>query len=85
MGATCVEEKPQIDSAELAGLPPEHGPHVQGPLSAAWISDDLLRNTREVWSELAGREIAADEAVEILINVKNLAEMLLDMKDEVTT
>ena len=85
MGATCVEEKPQMDSAELAGLPPEIGPHVQGPLSAAWISDDLLRNTREVWSELAGREISADEAVEILINVKNLAEMLLDMKEEVTT
>ena len=85
MGATCVEEKPQMDSAELAGLPPENGPHVQGPLSAAWISDDLLRNTREVWSELAGREISADEAVEILINVKNLAEMLLDMKEEVTT
>jgi len=69
----------------IGWITPENGPHVQGPLSAAWISDDLLRNTQEVWSELAGREISADEAVEILINVKNLAEMLLDMKEEVTT
>jgi len=74
-------ETPAADSSESAGFSPKNGPHVQGPLSAAWISEDLLQRTRDVWSELAGREISADEAVEILINVKNLTEFLLDMKD----
>jgi len=84
---TAVMEPPG-NSSELAGVSTKNGPHGQGPLSAAWIDDALLRRTRDVWSEVADREISADEAVEILINVKNLAEFLLDMKpdtkDEVT-
>ena len=65
-------------------MTPKNALTIHGPLSAAWISDELLQRTRDVWTELAGREISADEAVEILINVKSLAELLLDMKEEVT-
>ena len=91
---TCLLEKPPDkppetpleDSAKSLGFSPQTGPHgVRTPLSAAWISDELLQRTRDVWSTVAGREISADEAVEILINVKNLAEFLLDMKQEAAT
>jgi len=78
---TVVDEPPE-NSSELAGIPPKNGPHGEGPLSAAWISDALLRRTRAVWSNVAGRDVSADEAVEILINVKNLAEFLLDRKPD---
>ena len=52
------------------------------PLSADWIDDDLLRETRELWSEAYGRLITLDEAVEILMNVKRLAEALLNAVNE---
>jgi hypothetical protein len=46
------------------------------PLSLAWITDDLLTYTREVWSKAYGRPISEDEAIEILLNVKRLAEAM---------
>ena len=46
------------------------------PLSLAWITDDLLDHTRKVWSSEYGRVISEDEALEILMNVKRLAEVL---------
>jgi len=81
MAAKTTAESAQIgpDSTGLC-LPPEEP--QQGPLSAKWITDELLLETREVWSEVYGRELTTEEAVEILINIKNLAEVLLDMKDE---
>ena len=48
-----------------------------GPLSTAWITDDLLRKTRRVWSKVYRRPIDDDEATEILMNVKRFAEVLL--------
>jgi len=45
----------------------------------AWVDDDLLRKTQAVWSAVYGREVPAAEAVEILVNVKALAEVLLDV------
>ena len=61
----------------------EHGGHATGlqdrqrPLSMAWISEELLAETIEVWSEAYGRVIGEDEAVEILMIVKRLGEVLL--------
>lgn len=52
------------------------------PLSMAWISDELLAETIEVWSEQYGRRIDVDEAVEILVNVKRLAQALIRAKQE---
>lgn len=65
----------------MSGLPSPPEQPVQGPLSAKWITAELLERTRQVWSVVYGREISADEAVEILINVRNLAEVLLDIEN----
>jgi hypothetical protein len=43
----------------------------------AWITDDLLAETRRVWSVAYGRVIADEEAIEILMNVRRFAETML--------
>jgi len=50
------------------------------PLSLAWISDELLAKTQQVWSKAYGRPVSEEEAVEILMNVKRFAEVLLKIK-----
>ncbi len=60
----------------------EAGPARQRPLSMAWIPDDLLAETIELWSESYGRPISEDEAVEILMNVKRMGELLVRMRRE---
>lgn len=52
-------------------------PAGRRPLSLAWISDELLQQTRRVWSPLYGRDLSDDEAIEILLNVRPFAEVLL--------
>ena len=47
--------------------------HVESP---AWVSEDLLDETRRVWSEAYDREIDQFEALEILGNVRRLAGVL---------
>jgi hypothetical protein len=65
---------------ESTGLPPNPAQHDQGqPAVPAWVSDELLRKTQAVWSAVYGREVSAAEAVEILVNVKALAEVVLDV------
>ena len=59
-------------------MAPVQGP--QRPLSIAWISDELLAKTRRVWSKAYGRPVSTEEAVEILTNVKHMAEALLKAK-----
>ena len=54
----------------------------QRPLSMAWISDELLAETIDVWSEAYGRAVSEKEAVEILMNVKRLGEVLLKARRE---
>ena len=49
---------------------------------AGWITEDLLRETQEVWSGIYGYRISPADAVEILTNVKNLAECLLSEEEE---
>ncbi len=75
--------------AESTGFP---APNEQGgcesigqtpaPLLAAWVSDSLLEDTRRVWSRQYGRPVSAEEAVEILMNVKRLAEVIVQAYDE---
>jgi hypothetical protein len=43
----------------------------------AWMSDDLIAETRRVWSKAYGRVIATEEAIEILMNVRRFAETML--------
>jgi hypothetical protein len=46
------------------------------------MSDDLIAETRRVWSAACGRVISADEAVEILLNVRRFAEVFLKARAE---
>ncbi len=48
----------------------------------AWISDELLAETIDLWSESYGRPVSEGEAVEILMNVKRLGEVLLKVRRE---
>lgn len=71
-------------SPQLAGLPPgtgHHGPEPEPaatrPLSLQWLSEERIAEARRVWSKAYGRVISDDEAVEILMNVRRLAEVLL--------
>lgn len=60
-----------------ASVPPGEQRPRAVPLSAAWITGDLLWNTRRVWSKVYRRPIDDEEATEILMNVKRFAEVLL--------
>ena len=47
-----------------------------------WLSDERIDQARRVWSKACGRVISDDEAVEILMNVRRLAEVLLRAEQE---
>ena len=42
-----------------------------------WLTDERIAEARRVWSKEYGRVISDAEAVEILINVRRLAEVLV--------
>jgi len=76
-------------SPQLAGFPsetghngPEPGQADVRPLSMQWLSDERIAEARRVWSKAYGCVISADEAVEILMNVRRLAEVLLRAEEE---
>lgn len=48
------------------------------PLSARWITSELLHRTQEIWTRAYGCPVHHDEAVEILTNVRHLAEVRRD-------
>ena len=58
------------------------GETVERLLRPAWISDALLAETIELWTEACERPVSEVEAIEILVNVGRLAEALLDAKRE---
>ena len=58
------------------------GAAEERPPRLAWISDALLMDTIEVWSEAYERPVGEDEAIEILENVGRLGEALLNAKQE---
>ena len=73
-----------LSSSLLAGFPAEawhHGPEPDSadarPLSTQWLSDERIAEAGRVWSQVYGRVISQDEAIEILMNVRRLAEVLL--------
>lgn len=61
---------------------PEPGSATVRPLSTGWLSDDRIAEARRVWSKAYGRVISEDEAIEILMNVRRLAEVLLRAEEE---
>lgn len=46
------------------------------------MTDDLIEETRRIWSKSYQRIITVEEAVEILANVKNAAEALMNAAAE---
>ena len=67
----------------MAGFPAKAGHHGSEPeladarpLSTQWLSEERIAEARRVWSKAYGRVISPDEAVEILMNVRRLAEVL---------
>jgi hypothetical protein len=76
-------------SRQLAGFGEttgHHGPEpgqVAGcPLPTQWLTDERIAEARRVWSKTYGRVISDDEAIEILMNVRRLAEILLRAEEE---
>ena len=55
---------------------------VERPPRPAWISDALLAETIDVWTEAYERPVSEGEAIDILVNVGRLAEALLQAKRE---
>lgn len=82
--------QPVENRSEGTGLPPGTWLHVvvpgevvERPPRPAWISDALLAETIDVWTEAYGRPVSEEDAIEILRNVRRLAEALLEAKREV--
>jgi hypothetical protein len=46
------------------------------------LSEERIAEARRVWSKAYGRVISDDEAIEILTNVRRLAEVLLRSAEE---
>ncbi len=70
----------------IAGLPgdtePSVSPDGRRPLSMDWITDDLLQATLAAWSPRSEQPLTADDAVEILMNVKRFTEALLHARKD---
>ena len=68
-------------SPQPAGFPTHTGHHGPEPglvdVRPQWLSDERIAEARRVWSKAYGRVISGDEAIEILMNVRRLAEVLL--------
>jgi len=79
-------ENPQKDGERPLDFSQETSPDESQirPLSMAWISDELLAETQDVWTEISGQPVSEEEAIEILMNVKHYAEVLLRVGREVS-
>jgi len=73
-----MARKSRKKEPESTGFPVPHEEHVQDRRYSPWITDELLQETRKVWSRMYARTITVNEAVEILENVKRLGEVLLE-------
>jgi hypothetical protein len=73
---------------ESTGFPgPDGQPVTDGTVagrtpSTAWITDEWIERAIDVWSEVYGRPVTRDEAVEILVNLKRLVDVLLKARRE---
>lgn len=63
------------DDAARGNVPVSAGP--TRPLALNRITDELLDDTLRVWSGAYGQTMTEDDGVEILLNVKRLAEVLM--------
>ena len=59
---------------------PSSGAVLPRSPGTAWITEEAIADTRQVWSPDYGRELTDAEAIEILVNVRDLAEVLVQAK-----
>ena len=53
------------------------------PLSAAWMTHELIEEKREVWSRAHGRDVQVHETIDMLAGLRQLAGVLLGaMREE---
>ena len=83
-GKDFVPSSPQLAgfSRSTGHTGPEPDSGGVRPASMRWLSDERIAEARRVWSKASGRVISEDEAVEILTNVRRLAEVLLHAEEE---
>ena len=76
---------PASSGGDMTGFssPDEQGVCVpdRRPLSLSWMTDEMLEETRQLWSQRYERDLSMEEAVEILQNIKRFAEMLLERSE----
>ena len=60
----------------------EPGQVTDRPLSLQGLTDGRIAEARRVWSQAYGRVISDEEALEILRNVRRLAEVLWNAAEE---
>lgn len=76
-----MDSPPHITGLQ-APSEPSVSPVGRRPLSMEWITDDLLQATLAAWSPRYERPLNADDAVEILMNVKRFSEALLRIRKD---
>ena len=76
-----VFHRPGLSGQDELSVADRFGPSSQ-PIKAAWISDQLLADTIDVWSRVYGRPVATEEALEILANVRRFGELLIQTKED---
>jgi hypothetical protein len=64
------------------GSPLTVGPTADRPPSRAWITDELIAEHRRVWSRAYRRPVSAEEAVEIIMNIRRFAEAVINAQRE---
>ena len=57
-------------------------PPPNRPLAQAWITPTLLAENQQAWSKAYGRTLSEPETVEIIMNLRRLAEALLRANQE---
>ncbi|MBI1369931.1 MAG: hypothetical protein GC162_14915 [Planctomycetes bacterium] len=51
----------------------EGPPKTMAAMEAAWINDELIARTQDVWGRHLRRRVNRGEAIEMLLNVQSLA------------
>jgi hypothetical protein len=55
---------------------------LREPVRPAWITDELIAETRRVWSKHLRRVVDDEEAIEMLVNVREAALAIMAAGDE---
>lgn len=87
MAASSGDKRDAQDHAKPTGFPSDGRYHDSDtpaerrvPFTGPLITEELIDETRRVWSKAAGRPITYEEALEILFNVRNFAYALINAK-----